>query len=48
MSSRLALKTAAETQRRGLFGGKARQFYLEVGVVQGAGVLGRVERVVGL
>jgi hypothetical protein len=33
MSSRLALQTAQEAKRRGLFGGKARQFYLEVRAV---------------
>jgi hypothetical protein len=30
MASRLAVKAAAGVQREGLFGGKARQFYLEV------------------
>lgn len=30
MASRLAVQAAAGAQREGLFGGKARQFYLEV------------------
>lgn len=34
MSSRLAVQAAAGVKREGLFGGKARQFYLEVNTLQ--------------